>query len=185
MAYATELTISTSNKVSINYQTRDVGVSVTYQLEREDADLVALVREKTQELAQAHRAAWQGLRDAKVAGAGQPQEVPEQPEENAPIRAEPKEAHSAPPLPASDDPAPIAVPAERIRPGQVAAILLLLTEARWSEQRRHGYLREKYSCNSIDELNVEQAKQWLLELQRAERERSEERRLHAAHMNGK
>lgn len=188
MAYATQLTISTSNKVSINYQTRDVGVSVTYQLEREDANLIAVVREKTAELAQAHRTAWQGLRDAKIAGAGEPQEVQEQPEERVPMQTEPEKPHSDPAIPAADDPAPTAVPAESIRPGQVAAILLLLTEARWSEERRTAYLRETFSCDSVENLSAEQARQWLLELQRAEREAdkvaSQQRRLAAAHRNG-
>lgn len=72
MAFATELTIGTGNKVSLNYQSHEVSVSVTYQLEREDSDVVAVVKEKTAELAQAHYAAWRELRDAKVAAQAKP-----------------------------------------------------------------------------------------------------------------
>lgn len=67
MAYAVQVTLGTGNTVSLNYQSQNVSVSVTYQLEREDSDLLAVVQEKTAELAQAHRLAWQGLHDAKVA----------------------------------------------------------------------------------------------------------------------
>ena len=75
-------------------------------------------------------------------------------------------------------------PAPRLTPGQLAALLLLLTEARWSEQRRRDYLRERFSRDSVDELSAEQAKEWLLELQRAEREAAQQRRLENAHRNG-
>ena len=51
MAYATQLTISTGNKVSLNYQSQDVSVSLTYQLERDDGDVLHVVREKAAEVA--------------------------------------------------------------------------------------------------------------------------------------
>ena len=58
------------NKVSLNYQSQEVSVTLTYQIEREDSDVLAVVKEKSIELAQAHRVAWQTLRDAKVSAAG-------------------------------------------------------------------------------------------------------------------
>ena len=79
MAYAVQVTLSTGNKVSLNYQSQEVSVGVTYQLERDDTGLLALVQEKTAELAQAHRLAWQGLHDAKVSSAPSPVSSPVQP----------------------------------------------------------------------------------------------------------
>jgi len=67
MAYPIQVTLTTGNKVSLNYQSQEVSVTLTYQLERHDTDVPALVQEKTKELAQAHQLAWQGLHEAKVA----------------------------------------------------------------------------------------------------------------------
>lgn len=181
MAYATQVTISTGNKVSLNYQSQEVSVTLTYQIEREDADVLAIVKEKTVELAQAHRAAWQTLRDAKVSVLKET--TPERPETSiAPAQT----TESPPPEPPQtmEAPASSPAPAPRLSPGQLAALLLLLTEARWSEQRRRDYLRERFSRDSVDELSAEQAKEWLLELQRAEREAAQQRRLENAHRNG-
>jgi hypothetical protein len=62
--------------------------------------------------------------------------------------------------------------------------LLLLTEARWSQERRRDYLKENFFCDSVDDLSAEQARTWLLELQRAEREAAQQRRLANTHRNG-
>ena len=203
MAYATQMTISTGNKVSLNYQSQEVSVTLTYQLEREDSDLLHVVREKTMELAQAHQAAWQTLRDAKVSALQeQTKAVPETPtaEEVTGMKAEPEEAEqekagsrsmqpaispmvSVPSTQLADEPSQLLgqqlpeqqllaqsmSPVERISPAQLAALLLLLTEAGWSEDRRQDYLRKQCSCCSVDDLTAPQAAQWLLELQRAER----------------
>ncbi len=66
MAYPIQVMLTTGNKVSLNYQSQEVSVTLTYQLEREDSDVLALVQEKTKELAQAHQLAWQGLHEAKI-----------------------------------------------------------------------------------------------------------------------
>jgi hypothetical protein len=84
MAYATQVTISTGNKVSLNYQSQEVSVTLTYQLEREDADVLAIVKEKTAELAEAHRSAWQILRDAKVSAVNGATTLPSSPEVKTP-----------------------------------------------------------------------------------------------------
>jgi hypothetical protein len=54
MAYATEITIGTGSKMSANYQSQDFNVSLTYQIEREDNDLVQLVEEKATEVETLH-----------------------------------------------------------------------------------------------------------------------------------
>jgi hypothetical protein len=66
MAYAIQLTIGTASKVSLNFQSQEVNVSLTYQLEREDTDVLQAVQERAVEVAEAHRAAWQRIRDVKV-----------------------------------------------------------------------------------------------------------------------
>lgn len=40
MAFVTEMTIGTSSKMSANFQSQDFNVSLTYQLERDNIDLV-------------------------------------------------------------------------------------------------------------------------------------------------
>ena len=205
MAYATQITISTGNKVSLNYQSQEVSVTLTYQIEREDTDVLAVVKEKTVELAQAHHAAWQTLHDAKVSTAKsstaqeempeKPKKVPESPIAQMKTVSAPAEtADPPPPEPIHESPQELSqtkespvissVPASPITPGQLAALLLLLTEARWSEQRRCDYLHERFSCEGVDDLSAEQAKEWLLALQRAEREAAQQRRLENSHRNG-
>jgi len=50
MAYATQMTLGTGNKVSVNYQSQEHSVSVTYQLEREDTNLLQVVQEMRERL---------------------------------------------------------------------------------------------------------------------------------------
>ena len=61
MAYATQITIGTGRKVSVNYQSKEVQVGVTYQLEREDQDLLRLVEAKAAEIESVHRRLWKKL----------------------------------------------------------------------------------------------------------------------------
>lgn len=66
MAYAVELTLGTGNKVSLNYQSEEVNVSITYKLEREDGDVLGVVHAKAPELIEAHGLAWEQVREAKM-----------------------------------------------------------------------------------------------------------------------
>lgn len=80
MAYATQITISTGSKVSVNYQSNEVQVGVTYQLEREDENLLQLVESKAAEVEAAHRRLWKTLKTERL----QQQEQPDgQPQESA------------------------------------------------------------------------------------------------------
>ncbi len=54
MAFATEITIGTSSKMSANFQSQDFAVSLTYQLERDDVDLVQIAEEKATEVETLH-----------------------------------------------------------------------------------------------------------------------------------
>jgi len=63
MAIVTEVTISTGNTVGIGGQARQVGITLSYRLEREDSDVMQVVRDKAAEVARAHQAAWKSIRD--------------------------------------------------------------------------------------------------------------------------
>ena len=54
MAFATEMPIGTGSKMSANFQSQDFNVSLTYQLERGDIDLVQLAEEKAAEVETLH-----------------------------------------------------------------------------------------------------------------------------------
>ncbi len=65
MAYAVEITLGTGNKVSLNYQSQEVNVSLTYRLEREDKDVLAVVEDKANELVRAHALAWKRVKEGE------------------------------------------------------------------------------------------------------------------------
>ena len=54
MAYPTQITIGTGSKSSANYQSNEFSVSVTYQLERDDIDLLQFAEEKAVEMETLH-----------------------------------------------------------------------------------------------------------------------------------
>jgi hypothetical protein len=56
MAFATEITIGTGSKMSANYQSNEFNVSLTYQLERDDVDLLEIAEEKAAEVETLHTA---------------------------------------------------------------------------------------------------------------------------------
>lgn len=205
MAYATQVTISTGNKVSLNYQSQEVSVTLTYQLEREDTDVLAVVREKTAELAQAHRLAWQGLHEAKVS-ASPPVPIPPSPIETS-INERPAEdketateAETTPGAATGDESSIPEARASHIPPdvwiepvaplqpatiGQRGALRVMLAQAGWSEQRITTHLRTEFDCEKLEELTGAQAAAWLLELQRTARQEAEQQRSHASRNGAK
>ena len=66
MAIATAVSIGTSNKVTMDYQSQEVSISVTFELERGDADLQAFVADKAAEVERAHSAVWRRIRDIRA-----------------------------------------------------------------------------------------------------------------------
>lgn len=61
MAFATQITITTGSKVSANFQSQEVNIGVTYQLERGDEDLLAVADAKAAEVESVHRHVWYQL----------------------------------------------------------------------------------------------------------------------------
>lgn len=66
MAIATEMSIGTSNKVTVDYQSQEVSISITFELERTDTDLQALVAEKAAEVERAHSSVWRRIRELRT-----------------------------------------------------------------------------------------------------------------------
>ena len=179
MAYPIQLSIGTGNKVSVNYQSQEVNVSVTYQLESEDTDLLKFARDKASEVASVHGVAWekcQANTRAKTATrkkAKSSDETDAKPE-SAPQNMEPKAAESVPQTPITD--------------GQLMALEALTAQAAWSQERTRETLQDRFNKAELSELTMAQAAQLLLDLQRAERlktqTRSRERRAATTRRNG-
>lgn len=175
MAYAVEVTISTGNKVSINYQSQEVGISLTYRLEREDSDVLAIVAEKAAEVVDAHARAWQEVQGArkqsenlKKSGARSASSAngdSAEDENTAEIQAEIQvESHQN-----SGEVATTLVAVST--PTQQSALRGLLLRCGWSEESIGQQLTIRYGCRRLEQLSERQAASWLLELQRSERQR--------------
>ena len=181
MAIATEVTISTGTKVTFNYQSREVGVSLTYQLEREDTDVLELVREKAGEVARAHQAVWQKMRDEKKSqkqsasrngqatakrsavttnGAKPTEEEFSVAQAKATVEVEQKDDESDDEL--------THVPSSE---AQRRALIALFNASSLTDNEFETLLQERFGWSTVDELSHPQASRLLVELQRKERER--------------
>lgn len=168
VAHPVEFTLSTGNKVVVNYQSQEVSVSVTYQLERGDDDLLAVVGQKADEVVAVHRLAWARVRGE--AGGGD-NATPD-------ARASPDEENTSS-SPADDG--GIAAPAESscdefLSGAQLAAIEALFVQGGWSQSRMEERLIEEFGKSEITELTVSQASQLLVALQREARHKAQNER---------
>ena len=188
MAFVTSLTIGTASKVAMNFQSQEVSVTVTYQLERQDTDLMQIVEEKAAEVEQAHSTIWRRIRDLR---AQQTEETSPQP-----VRSAPADATLANPAGDTDEPAdeaaaeaPGAVTAESspnsngtppdgallsealATSPQRRAIYALVTRADMSDEALRRLPQISFGKTQVEELITREA--WLLlpELQRSEREK--------------
>ena len=149
MAVVTEVTISTGNTVGIGDQERQVGIALTYRLEREDSDVMQVVREKATEVARAHQVAWKSIRDEQAAStSGAPGETA--PTQDTRVLAD------------EDEPA---------TGTQIKAIGALARASLLSEDEFEALLQERFGCSRMSDLSRPQAGSLLVELQRNERER--------------
>ena len=115
MAIIATVSIGTGNKVSVDYQSQEASINVTYQLERTDTDLKAFMHEKAAEVEEAHSLLWRRIRelrtDAARGSAAPAQKVPEQAREGTAPSQKAKETPPAPvpptpPAPANPEPRP-------------------------------------------------------------------------------
>ena len=178
MAYATELTIGTGSKVTLHYNSQEVSVALTYELEREDTNVLAIVQAKAQEVARAHQSAWERIRDAKT-------EKTQSREEEAEASQHSGDPEAAPPLVIAPSSTLSSGEDETATAGQQSALQSLLSHIGWNEEQIMQHLTTHFACSSIDYLTQRQAAQWLLDLQRSEREKAQQRRSQVAQLNGK
>ena len=158
MAVVTEVTISTGSTVGIGAQAREVGIALTYRLEREDGDVMRVVRDKAAEVARAHQVAWKSIRDEQVASKS---EILEEATltENSQVLEDEEEAE-----------------AEPATGTQIKAIEALARASALSGDEFEALLRERFGCSRVSDLSRPQAGSLLVELQRNERERLARRR---------
>ena len=175
MAFPVQVTLGTGNKVSVNYQSQEVNVAVTYQLEHGENDLLAVARDKAGEVMAVHKILWAKVRGDAASETKPPTSFVTKDEPKVAAVEEndvPPEEHQA--LPSG---------------GQLTAIEALLVQAGWSQTQVEDHLLEEFGKSELSELSGSQATQLLLELQRAERERiqsnSQNRRSAPSTRNGR
>jgi len=162
MAYAVEVTIGTGNKVSLNYQSQEVNLSITYRLEREDTDVIAVVRDKADELVRAHALAWKRVKEGE-----RPEPVKE--EETLVDEASVLEDAQEHEIENTE----IEVKATAM---QVRLIHSLGGQTGLSGDELRSRIRDDYRCEAPEELKRDEAAKLLVELGREERERFEQER---------
>lgn len=163
MAYAVEVTLSTGNKVSLNTQSQEVSVSITYQLEREDTDVLAVVQEKAGELVEAHALARKRVKES----ARLPAREVDQKEETSPLQADVQEKTQE--------------REKRATPMQTQLIRSLGQQAGYSEDEMKKRIQEAFGgCDVPEDLSHSQAAALLVQLGQEERERFEQERTRLA-----
>ena len=162
MASPIQVTLSTGNKVTVNYQSQEVGVSVTYQLERGDTDVLSVVRDKAPELVKAHQLAWAYVRGE--AGAQETSTL----DSSVPASASIEES-------ATDEGLETA-PDELLSGAQLNALEALFVQGGWSQSRVEEHLLDEFGKSELTELSSSEAAQLLLELQREARTKAQEAR---------
>ncbi len=151
MAYAVEVTLVTGNKVSLNYQSQEVSVSITYQLESEDGDVLAVVAEKTNELVAAHALAWKRVKGA--------QPVTIEKTENVETGHGDSDQKEAP------------VSGKSSTAAQVQLIYSLCLQAGLTKDQLERRIQTTYGYELPEELNHNQAATLIVELGQEERDR--------------
>ncbi len=195
VATITTVSIGTGNKVSVDYQSQEVNINVTYELERSDTDLNAFLNEKAQEVEAAHSLLWRRIRelrtDQKATDKGKDSPAPPPAaangtpppaEGNGRRRSNGKAASSAPVEAAAPPesaapggngakapvPVPVGAPApEMLSPAQQRAILSLANRARMSDEGLSSMLGILCGKTALEQLTKQEAAQVLVELQRS------------------
>jgi hypothetical protein len=188
MAQATSLTIGTSRKVSANYQSHEVSVAVSYDVERGDPDLLQLAAQKASEVEQVYQAVSSQLRGEQqeetrrqplslVRDDGDdqdPSSTPGEVSESSPVESPPTE-----PLPGeldyfAEDGNGSVTAEELATKAQVRAVYALATRLNMSRVELQELLRVRFGTAEAEQLRKSQATAMLLELQRKDRQRVKE-----------
>lgn len=162
MAFATEITIGTGSKMSANFQSQDFAVSLTYQLERDDVDLVQIAEEKAIEVEMLHSV----IRRQILHSRSQP--APEMPTDSKPQTnsksatngAAPEEINPAPPemLETHREAA--------ITAAQKRVVEKLVARAGLQDNELKNLLACRFGHNATEELTQRQGRMLIADLQR-------------------
>ena len=184
MAFATQLTIGTGSKVSANYQSHEVSVIVTYELERQDTDLLKLVEEKAAEVEQAHSMVWRSIKSLRTEGKTEnpspPVSTQDKLDESETNTEQTPDGHNgAVPTEAAGiaqngdaRQSNGASPTEPMISGpQQRAVAALATRAQMSDEDLQRRLQMRFGKSAVGDLTKRQASMLLTELQRGEREK--------------
>lgn len=169
MAFATRMSIGTGTKVSVDYQSHDVSINVSYELERADTDLLQLIDEKVVELELLHTHLWERIRElraARAAGEGR-ESTPATTDHPVTIPVSTNGNSTQPPAASNGTPPEPKAPAAHVR-----AITALVKRADISDAELQSMLQERFHKNAADELSKNEAAALLQELQRREREKA-------------
>lgn len=181
MAYATQITISTGSKVSVNYQSQEVHVGVTYQLEREDENLLQLVESKAAEVEAAHRRLWKTLKSERAAlnqkeaasqNGGQPSPADSSHgyEENGYRNGSGSQSNNGYSANGHNGNGYYSgSPDEMMTEAQERAVHALIRKMQLDPEEVEGTLRMRFDKNCLQELTKRQASQFIDELQRKQR----------------
>ena len=183
MAVVTNLTIGTSTKMSVNYQSHEISVTVSYELERQDSDLMKLVEEKAAEVEKAHRSIWRRIRDLRAQEKSEDASTPAATTEAEPLQAaeECSNGETGPPVtPPEGASSPSGnngalykeAPASEamITAPQRRAIEALAGRAQITDEELRRRMQARFGKSEVEDLTKRQASMLLAELQRSERE---------------
>jgi len=188
VAIVTTVSIGTGNKVSVDYQSQEVTVNVTYELGRDDADLLAFVAEKAGEVEEAHSAIWRRIREARSADkASEGKTNPpngDRDTNDSPLSFSRREragrqrgATGVDPAVEPDEGSVLdseerahAEDGSACSAAQQRAILSLANLARLSDASLAEALSARYSKTAVEQLTKSEAARFLMDLQRRDRE---------------
>ncbi len=146
MAYAVELTVCIGSDVLSEANAPKVCVSLTYRLERADTHVLKIVTAKVAEAVRAYQLAILQVRETKMSDG-----------EETLDGAQVSEAE----------------PDEPLSPAQESALRALLSRDNRSEDGISQEMKSRFGATAFEQLTERQATCWLLELQRAERQRAQ------------
>lgn len=188
MAQATSLTIGTSRKVSANYQSHEVSVAVSYDVERGDPDLLQLAAQKASEVEQVYQAVSSRLRGEQTEEARRqplslvrddgadeaPSSTPGEAPDSPPAEPSPAESPSGEPDYFAEDGSGSATAEALATKAQVRAVHALGARLNMSRVELQELLRVRFGITEAEQLRKSQATAMLLELQRKDRQRVKE-----------
>ena len=183
MAFATEMTIGITNKVSREEEGVEAALCVRFDLEQADTDLLALAQEKGNELAQMHRSVLSRLQQDDNEEPAPPVSPVWRPTSPPPVPEMPQSS-PAPTVPASagdesaarngskpDRPGAPAVPDPSSPRGSLPQKLAIVEVARRlgrSEAQLSGLVRGRFGKAALSQLSRAEAATLLSELQRGQ-----------------